>query len=203
MGTGVAMVAGGVDTVVGIADCGGAGCEELVHPAQKISTRVIPRIPKIWTGFIGRRLLSAVKMVWLYCKMCTMRGLVISALLLFENPTDTVIFPVRSELQDIFFVLSRVSALAIIRECRWPHQSPALYPLRSPDTTPATAAMSFPDGADHPIFSPPGFKPGPADRCHPLSPGKPADRSSLSGAALRQFPQTSVPPLFSLFQDSR
>ena len=77
MGTGVAMVevtGGCVGARVSDAVCGGADCNKLVHPAQNISIMVIPRIPIIWTGFIGRRSLSMSKMVWLYCKMCHMGG---------------------------------------------------------------------------------------------------------------------------------
>ena len=93
MGTGVAMVVEGVGTVVVIAGCGGASCDELVHPALKISTVTMTRIPIIWTGFIGRQLLPVGKMVWLYCKMCHMGGFFyFRAFLPFENPTTFVIF---------------------------------------------------------------------------------------------------------------
>jgi hypothetical protein len=107
------MVAVGVDTVVAIEDCGGADCDELVHPAQKISIMVIPRIPIIWTGFIGRRSLSMSKMVWLYCKMCPGYGSFISALLSFENPADAVIFPVRSAFhpRDLHGLSSAISTI--------------------------------------------------------------------------------------------
>ena len=95
------MVAGGVDTVVAVGVCEGANCDELVHPAKKISTMVIARIPIIWTGFMGRRLLSAGKMVWLYCKMCHMGKFFYFGAFIAGKPDICRDIQVRSGLRDI------------------------------------------------------------------------------------------------------